>query len=62
MTMLTQMAVSMAFELDLHKDTPSGTLLHGRPSRLSARQASLRPVRTIEERRTFAALFYLTSA
>lgn len=62
MTMLTQMAVSMAFELDLHKDTPSGTSLRNRPNRLLAHQTSVRPVRTIEERRTFAALYYLTSA
>ncbi|KAH8125764.1 hypothetical protein LI328DRAFT_165623 [Trichoderma asperelloides] len=58
MTMLTQMAVSMAFELDLQ----CGTSPHGRPSRLTGHQTSARPDRTMEERRTFAALFHLTSA
>lgn len=58
MTMLTQMAVSMAFELDLH----SGTSPRGRSSSLTAHQTSARLDRTMEERRTFAALFHLTSA
>lgn len=58
MTMLTQMAVSMAFELDLHCGTP----LRGKPSRLVAHQTSAKSARTLEERRTFAALFHLTSA
>ncbi|KAL6815337.1 hypothetical protein GGI42DRAFT_338665 [Trichoderma sp. SZMC 28013] len=62
MTMLTQMAVSMAFELDLHKDTAPGISPRDKPRRLLTRQTSVRPVRTIEERRTFAALYYLTSA
>ncbi|PKK41338.1 hypothetical protein CI102_14780 [Trichoderma harzianum] len=62
MTMLTQMAVSMAFELDLHKDTTPGISPRDKPSRLLTRQTYVRPVRTIEERRTFAALYYLTSA
>ncbi|KAF3075519.1 hypothetical protein CFAM422_002544 [Trichoderma lentiforme] len=62
MTMLTQMAVSMAFELDLHKDTTPGISPRDKPSRLLTRQTYVRPVRTMEERRTFAALYYLTSA
>ncbi|KAL7914420.1 hypothetical protein GGI35DRAFT_440133 [Trichoderma velutinum] len=62
MTMLTQMAVSMAFELDLHKDTAPGISPRDKPGHLLTRQTSVRPVRTIEERRTFAALYYLTSA
>lgn len=58
MTMLTQMAVSMAFELDLH----NGTSPRGKPNSLTAHQTSARLDRTMEERRTFAALFHLTSA
>lgn len=64
MTMLSQVAVALAFELGLHKDiavrsgvtqgaSGSGDIRTGIPKP---------PTRSMEDRRTFLALFHLTSA
>lgn len=59
MTMLSQMAVSLAFELGIHHDTPTTTL---RRSRLLYELPARQPPRTLEERRTMLALFHVTSS
>ncbi|OTB01589.1 hypothetical protein M426DRAFT_323349, partial [Hypoxylon sp. CI-4A] len=64
MSMLSQLAVSLAFELDLHRDVPpAASIVSRRRSLLPARQriAKQHP-RTTEERRTMLAVFHLTSS
>jgi len=52
MTMLSQLAVALAMELNIHKDVPQAR---------TARRENLTPqVRTMEERRTMLAVFHLT--
>ena len=52
MTMLSQLAVALAMELNIHKDVPQAR---------TARRENLTPqVRTMEERRTVLAVFHLT--
>ncbi|KAI1780619.1 hypothetical protein F4818DRAFT_396279 [Hypoxylon cercidicola] len=58
MCMLSQLAVSLAFELGIHQDSPSNP---PRRSRLLAQPTTQRP-RTMEERRAIIALYHLTSA
>ncbi|OTB14791.1 hypothetical protein K445DRAFT_127374 [Daldinia sp. EC12] len=59
MCMLSQLAVSLSFELNIHHDAPTRPLRRNRfPSQ---RQVDQRP-RTLEERRTMLAVFHLTSA
>lgn len=59
MTMLSQIAVSLALELNIHQEPVTSALRRGRAStQQSARQ---RP-RTMEERRTILAVFHLTSS
>lgn len=63
MTMLSQLAVSIAFELNLHQGTPSsGQLRRGTSSQLRAQRQPTAQERTLEERRTILALFHLTSS
>ncbi len=56
MTMVAQLAVCLAFELNLHQDVPSTT------SRTTTQGSQKQHVRTLEERRTILALFHLTSS
>ncbi|KAI0385300.1 hypothetical protein F5Y04DRAFT_182934 [Hypomontagnella monticulosa] len=59
MSMLAQMAVSLALELCIHQEPATSALRRGRgATQQSARQ---RP-RTMEERRTILAVFHLTSS
>ncbi|KAI2783131.1 hypothetical protein F4815DRAFT_459998 [Daldinia loculata] len=59
MCMLSQLAVSLALELNIHHDTPTRPLRRNRfPTQRPVEQ---RP-RTIEERRTMLAVFHLTSS
>lgn len=64
MTMLSQVAVSLAFELGIQKDVNGSAARRnpsGGPSQLRAEPP--RPaVRTMEERRTILAVFHLTSS
>lgn len=64
MTMLSQVAVSLAFELSIQKDVSGNSTRRSRsvgPSQLRAEPP--RPVvRTMEERRTILAVFHLTSS
>lgn len=65
MTMLSQVAVSVAFELGIQKDvnrnsTPRNQS-HG-PSRQLRAEPPRPTVRTMEERRTILAVFHLTSS
>ena len=55
--MLAQLAVSMALELDLHRDVSLGRT----PRKLRA-QPSTANSRTTEERRAMLAVFHLSSA
>ncbi len=52
MTMLSQLAVALAMELNIHKDVPQ--------ARTARRENSTPQVRTMEERRTMLAVFHLT--
>ncbi|KAI1139781.1 hypothetical protein F5Y05DRAFT_411965 [Hypoxylon sp. FL0543] len=61
MSMLSQMAVSLAFELDIHHDVPTKTLRRSRFP-LPIQQSARRHPRTSEERRTMLAVFHLTSS
>lgn len=61
MTMLTQMAVSLAFELGLHKPPVNGAQ-RCKFGRSVAEQQQARRERTLEERRTILALFHLSSS
>ncbi|XXG97576.1 hypothetical protein Hte_003881 [Hypoxylon texense] len=58
MCMLSQLAVSLAFEMGIHQDAPANPPPR---SRLLVQPAGRRP-RTMEERRSIIALFHLTSA
>ncbi|KAH7254985.1 hypothetical protein B0J15DRAFT_495039 [Fusarium solani] len=61
MTMLTQMAVSLAFELGLHKHPVNGAQ-RCKFGRSVAEQQQARRERTLEDRRTILALFHLSSS
>lgn len=62
MTMLSQLVVSLAFELGLHKDAPSTMTQHNMPSQFGTKLPPKPQLRTMEERRTILALFHLTSS
>ncbi|OTA88096.1 hypothetical protein M434DRAFT_80645 [Hypoxylon sp. CO27-5] len=61
MSMLSQLAVSLASELDIHHDYPTRQLRRSRFP-LPAQQPDGRHRRTLEERRTMLAVFHLTSS
>lgn len=61
MTTLAQLAVSLALELDLQKDITT-TVVRRRKSGWLVPHPPKQRVRTIEERRTFLAVFHLTSS
>ncbi|KAI1412437.1 hypothetical protein F5Y13DRAFT_163584 [Hypoxylon sp. FL1857] len=61
MSMISQLAVSLAFELDIHHDIPTKTLRRSRFP-LPVQQSARRHPRTLEERRTILAVFHLTSS
>ncbi|RSL90939.1 hypothetical protein CEP51_000462 [Fusarium floridanum] len=61
MTMLTQMAVSLAFELGLHKPSTNGAQ-RCKFWRNVPEQQQARRERTLEERRTILGLFHLSSS
>ncbi|OTA65139.1 hypothetical protein K449DRAFT_392224 [Hypoxylon sp. EC38] len=61
MSMLSQLAVSLASELDIHHDYPTRQLRRSRFP-LPAQQPAGRHPRTLEERRTMLAVFHLTSS
>lgn len=64
MSMLSQVAVALAFELGLHKDISAGST----PSKATSGSEELRvrdqspEIRSMEDRRTILAVFHLTSA
>lgn len=60
MTTLSQMAVSLAFDLDLHKDVYSSSSRQGRYNQRTTQSGH--QTRTLEERRTILALFHVTSS
>lgn len=62
MNKLTQLAVSLVFDMELHQDTAPPQQGEGDAFRLTARRAGGAQARTLEERRTYLALCYLTSA
>ncbi|KAF5012752.1 hypothetical protein FDECE_1172 [Fusarium decemcellulare] len=62
MTMLAQMAVSLAFEMDLHRHPPSKISRRCKFGRNVAEQQEPQDQRTLEERRTMLALFHLSSS
>jgi hypothetical protein len=62
MNKLSQLAISLAYDLDLHKATPVHAARHGRSGHVSGQQTATEQVQTLEERRTFVALFHLSSA
>jgi hypothetical protein len=57
MTMLSQIAVTLAFELGLQKDT-----FPGRIKKIASQNPIAQSLRTMEERRTILAVYHLTSA
>ncbi|KAI2617419.1 hypothetical protein GGR54DRAFT_641069 [Hypoxylon sp. NC1633] len=59
MTTVSQLAVSLAFELGIHQDTSTPVL---RRSRLLPQMPARQSTRTMEERRTMLAVFHLTSS
>lgn len=61
MTMLTQTAVSLAFELGLHKPPANGAK-RCKFRRHVPEQQQAGQKRTLEERRTILALFHLSSS
>ncbi|KAH8882165.1 hypothetical protein GQ53DRAFT_666369 [Thozetella sp. PMI_491] len=61
MTMLTQIAVSLTFELCLHKDTSTGAARFRRNGRLLTQALTTQQSRTVEDRRTVIAVFILAS-
>lgn len=64
MTMLSQVAVSLAFELSIQKDVNGSSTRRGPsggPNQLRA-EPPKPAIRTMEERRTILAVFHLTSA
>ncbi|KAI1827783.1 hypothetical protein F4861DRAFT_288786 [Xylaria intraflava] len=62
MTMLAQLAVSLASELNLHKDVPANIARRDHPRRILAQKYPEQRIRTLEERRTILAVFHLTSS
>ncbi|KAH6890687.1 hypothetical protein B0T10DRAFT_561185 [Thelonectria olida] len=62
MTKLSQLAISLAYDLDLHIATPSHAARRGRSGHVSGQQAAAAQDKALEERRTFIALFHLSSA
>ncbi|ETS73708.1 hypothetical protein PFICI_14654 [Pestalotiopsis fici W106-1] len=61
MTMLAQIAISLATELSIHQDSFSHSR-QTRSAKMLVRDAIQRKPRTLEERRTILAVFHLTSA
>lgn len=61
MNKLSELAVSLAYDLDLHK-VVSGAISRHKTTWLLDGRGTVRSKRTLEERRTFVALFHLTSA
>ncbi|KAI1451221.1 hypothetical protein F4805DRAFT_452224 [Annulohypoxylon moriforme] len=59
MSMLSQIAISLALELGIHRNPPTTPL---RRSRIPTQPAERQRPRTMEERRTMLALFHLSSA
>ena len=62
MSMLCQLAVSLAFELGVHKDTPANILRRKKCGQLRAQDPPLLQPRTMEERRTILTVFHLSSS
>jgi hypothetical protein len=62
MTMLSQLAVTLAFELGLHNDAPKNMPRQSKSGRVLAQQAPGPQSRTLEERRSILAVFHLTSS
>ena len=62
MSMLTQLAVSLASDLGIQSDAPHNRKLISKSDRLKALQSPKQRARTMEERRTMLALFHLTSS
>ncbi|KFA51401.1 hypothetical protein S40293_03285 [Stachybotrys chartarum IBT 40293] len=62
MNKLTQLAVSLVFDMELHQENAPPQQGEGDASRLTARRAGGAQAPTLEERRTYLALCYLTSA
>lgn len=62
MSMLTQLAVSVAFELGIHNDAPRTTTQRSKFGRGLANPPPRQQPRTMEERRTILALFHVTSS
>lgn len=64
MTMLSGIAVSLAFEIGLHKDVSvASNVKRGPPESGKLRASDRKPeIRSMEDRRTFLAVFHLTSA
>ena len=60
MSMTTNLAVSVAFELNLHKDVPSLSTLQEKPHRIVMMQSGQQHPRTLEERRALLALYHLS--
>lgn len=61
MNMLTQLALTVAVELDLNKESHSASQQGPRYGRTSSRSNTQTDTRTLEERRTYVALVKLTS-
>jgi hypothetical protein len=61
MSKLSQLAISLAFDLDIDKEKPSNAQC-GPTTALSTQDTLIQHTRTMEERRTFLALFHLTSS
>jgi hypothetical protein len=61
MSMLSQVAVSLAAEIGIDRDMPAIKARNSR-KQLRAQNAPATHPRTLEERRTMVAVFHLTSA
>ncbi|EHA54154.1 hypothetical protein MGG_11311 [Pyricularia oryzae 70-15] len=59
--MLSNLATSVAFELNLHKDVRTNVSWRGKFGRLCSEQAQKQVPRTLDERRTMLAVWSLTS-
>ncbi|KAI5459715.1 hypothetical protein BGZ63DRAFT_388528 [Mariannaea sp. PMI_226] len=62
MNKLAQLAVSLGYDMDLHKDGPPLPTRHSQTAHVQAQQTTVEYSRTLEERRTFLALFQMTSS
>ena len=62
MGMLAQLAVSIAFDLGLHRDAPANTSRRLKSGRLLTQEPSRHQARSIEDRRTILAVYHLTSS